>query len=181
MSSSSETTAMLSTQQLNNHMEKDTSEIEGKVETILHKYNMNKNSLISILLEIQSEYNYLPKPALIMISDKLNIRLIEIYTVATFYTVFSLKPRGKFIINVCVGTACHVRGGRRIVENIEKELNVEIGGTTEDMLFTLETVRCLGACALGPVMEINGEYYGHLTTKKADAVLHNLRVKGGNA
>ena len=181
MPSSSETVVMPQTQQSNSHMEIDINGIEEKVDTILNKYDRNKNSLISILLDIQSEYNYLPKGALILVSEKLNIRLIEIYTVATFYTVFSLKPRGKFIINVCVGTACHVRGGQVIADNIQKELNIKIGDTTDDMLFTLETVRCLGACALGPVMEINGEYYGQLTTKKADSVLQIYKTKGAEA
>lgn len=181
MPSSSETVVMPQTQQSNGYMEIDKNEIEEKVDAILNKYERNKNSLISILLDIQSEYNYLPKDALILVSDKLNIRLIEIYTVATFYTVFSLKPRGKYIINVCVGTACHVRGGQVIADNIQKELNIKIGDTTDDMLFTLETVRCLGACALGPVMEINGEYYGQLTTKKADSVLQTYKTQEAGA
>ena len=181
MPSSSETAIMPQTQQSNNHTEIDKNGIEEKVDAILNKYDRNKNSLISILLDIQSEYNYLPKNALILVSEKLNIRLIEIYAVATFYTVFSLKPRGKYIINVCVGTACHVRGGQGIADNIQKELNIKIGDTTDDMLFTLETVRCLGACALGPVMEINGEYYGQLTTKKADSVLQIYKTKEAEA
>ncbi len=181
MPSSSETAVMPQTQESNSHMKIDKNGIEETVDAILNKYYMKKSSLISILLDIQSEYNYLPKHALIMISNKLNIRLIEIYTVATFYTVFSLKPRGKFTINVCVGTACHVRGGRMIVDNIQKELKIDIGDTTEDMLFTLETVRCLGACALGPVMVINGEYYGQLTTKKADAVLQSYKAQEAGA
>ncbi len=155
----------------------DAGEMDRKVEQILNDYGRNKSSLISILLDIQSEYNYLPKDALVMVSDKLNIHLIEIYTVATFYTVFSLKPRGKYVINVCVGTACHVRGGRRIVDKIQKELNIDVGETTGDMQFTLETVRCLGACALGPVMVINGEYYGQLSTKKANTVLQTYIAK----
>ena len=156
-------------------IEEYTDELDYRVENILHKYDGKKSSLISILLDIQSEYNYLPKDALIQVANKLSIRLVEVYAVATFYTVFSLKPRGKYIINVCVGTACHVRGGRRIVDSIQKELNIDVGETTEDKLFTLETVRCLGACALGPVMVINGEYHGQLSTKKADAILQNYR------
>jgi len=155
--------------------------MEATVDNILSRHDNNKNSLISILLDIQSEYNYLPKDTLVMTSDKLNIRLIDIYSVATFYTVFSLEPRGKYIINVCVGTACHVRGGRRIVDKIQKELKIDVGETTEDMQFTLETVRCLGACALGPVMVINGEYYGQLSTKKADTVLQSYKAQEASA
>ena len=180
MPSSSETASLPAQQRTNNNLEGATG-IEEKVETILAKYGSKKSSLISILLDIQSEYNYLPKDALVLVSEKLNIRLIEIYTVATFYTVFSLKPRGKYIINVCVGTACHVRGGRRIVDNLQKELAIDVGETTEDMQFTLETVRCLGACALGPVMVINGEYYGQLNTKKANAVIQTYKTKGAEA
>jgi len=156
-------------------------ELESGVENILNEYRCEKNSLISILLDIQAEYNYLPKDALVTVANKLNIRLIDVYSVATFYKVFSLKPRGKYIINVCVGTACHVRGGRRIVEKIKKRLNIEVGETTEDMLFTLETVRCLGACALGPVMVVNGEYHGQLNAKKADVILQKYAAQEENA
>ncbi|MBA3045248.1 MAG: NADH-quinone oxidoreductase subunit NuoE [Candidatus Thermoplasmatota archaeon] len=151
--------------------------LENITDAVLNRYNYEKHSLISILLDIQTNFNYLPKEAMIMVAEELNIRVIDVYSVATFYTVFSLKPRGKYIINVCVGTACHVRGGRRIVDKIQKELNIDVGETTEDMQFTLETVRCLGACALGPVMVINGEYYGQLSTKKANTILQSYKVQ----
>lgn len=151
-----------------------------KVASILNKYGYKKSELISILLDIQNEYNYLPRDILIMISKELNIPLIKIYSVATFYKVFSLKPRGKHIINVCIGTACHVRGGGKLVENIKKYLNIEIGETTEDRLFTLETVRCLGACALGPVVVIDGEYHGQINTKKVNALLQEYYVQEKN-
>ena len=141
------------------------------IESILDKWNNESASLISILIDIQSEYNYLPKEALIMVADRLNIPLIQIYSLATFYKVFSLKPRGKHIINVCVGTACYVRGGRRIVERIEKMLNIQVDETTSDKKFTLETVRCLGACALGPIVVVDGDYYGQMNTKKVDLLL----------
>ena len=147
-------------------------------ESILKQYNYEKDSLISILLSVQEKFNYLPKEAMVLVAEKLKIRLIDVYSVATFYTVFSLKPRGKYVINVCVGTACHVRGGRRIVERLQKELHIDVGGTTEDMMFTLETVRCLGACSLGPVMVINGEYHGQLSTQKADTILNTYKAKG---
>ena len=151
-----------------------------KVDEIIAHHKMKMSSLIGMLEDVQKQYNYLPKEAIKKIAYELGITAISVYSVATFYKVFSLKPRGKYIINVCVGTACHVRGGRRIVENLQKGLEVEVGETTDDMQFTLETVRCLGACALGPVMEINGEYYGQLTTKKADKVLNDYKMKGGN-
>jgi len=181
MDSTAETMSMSNTYQLNNHIEKITIEMEAKVEVILNKYCMKKSSLISILLEIQSECNYLPKQALETVADKLNLRLIDVYSVATFYKVFSLKPRGKYILSVCLGTACHVRGGGRIVDEIRKELDIDVGETTEDMQFTLETVRCLGACALGPVMVINGEYYGQLTTKKTNTVLQTYKSQRAGA
>ena len=155
--------------------------MESRVENILNKYNCEKSSLISILLDVQAEYNYLPKDAIIMVANRLNIRLIEVYSVATFYKVFSLKPRGKHVISVCSGTACHVRGGNKIVDEIQRKLDIKVGETTEDMLFTLETVRCLGACALGPVVVIDGEYNGQMTTKKVDGLLQKFATREGNA
>ena len=158
----------------------EATEMEDRVNHILNGYDRRKRSLISILLNIQTEYNYLPKDALKLVADKLNIRLIEIYSVATFYKVFSLKPRGKHIISVCLGTACHVRGGGRIVDEIQRELNIKDGETTEDMQFTLETVRCLGACALGPVMVIDGEYYGQVNVKKVGNLLRKFTSQEDN-
>jgi NADH-quinone oxidoreductase subunit E len=151
---------------------KDTSTL---IESILDKWNYDSSCLISILLDVQDEYNYLPQEALSMVAEKLDVPLIKVYSVATFYKVFSLTPRGQHLINVCVGTACHVRGGRRIVERIEKTLNIPAGETTPDMQFTLETVRCLGACALGPVVVLDGEYHGQMSTKKVDALLQQYR------
>jgi NADH-quinone oxidoreductase subunit E len=141
------------------------------VESILSKWNNDDASLISILLDIQSEYNYLPKEALITVAERLNVPLIRVYSAATFYKVFSLKPRGKHIINVCIGTACHVRGGQRIVEEVKRKLDIDVGETTGDKLFTLETVRCLGACALGPVVVVDKDYHGQMNTKKVDVLL----------
>jgi len=150
------------------------------VESILDKWNNEDDSLISILLDIQSEYNYLPKEALVTVANRLNIPLIQVYSVATFYKVFSLKPRGKHIINVCVGTACHVRGGQRIVDEVKRKLNIDVGETTEDKLFTLETVRCLGCCALGPVVFISNAYYSHVTQKMVGTILNKYK-KSENA
>jgi NADH-quinone oxidoreductase subunit E len=150
----------------------DTSAV---VKSILDKWNYDSSCLISILLDIQSEYNYLPQEALVQVSDELGVPLIKVYSVATFYKVFSLEPRGKHLINICVGTACHVRGGRRLVDRVEKTLSIGVGETTPDMQFTLETVRCLGACALGPVVVVDDEYHGHMNTKKLDALLQQYR------
>ena len=180
MPSSSETAPLPTQQRMNNNPE-GAPGIEEKVEAILTKYGSKKSSLISILLEVQSEYNYLPKTALEMIAQKLGIQLIQVYTVATFYKVFSLKPRGKHIINVCMGTACHVRGGSRIVDEVSRQLNIADGETTQDMLFTLETVRCLGTCALGPVLVIDGEYYGQMNAKKVTKLLNTYKPAEASA
>ncbi|MBU7019143.1 MAG: NAD(P)H-dependent oxidoreductase subunit E [Theionarchaea archaeon] len=149
------------------------NDVDNVIKSILNKWNHDSSSLISILLDVQDIYNYLPEEALTLVAEKLNIPLIKVYSVATFYKVFSLTPRGKHIINICVGTACHVRGGRRLVERVEKVLDIGVGETTEDMQFTLETVRCLGACALGPVVVVDGEYHGQMSTKKMDALIQH--------
>ena len=108
---------------------------------------------------INEEYHYLPKNVLNYVSQELKIPFSQVYQVATFYTAFSLKPRGKHTIKVCMGTACHVRGSPRILDEIKRHLKIESGETTEDSLFTLETVNCLGACAIGPVVVIDDKYY----------------------
>ena len=151
------------------------SDTSAVIESILEKWNHDSSCLISILLDIQDEYNYLPKETLIMVAEKLDIPLIDVYSVATFYTVFSLKPRGKHIINVCVGTACHVRGGQRILDRIQRNLSITPGETTDDNLFTLETVRCLGCCAIGPVVVVDDSYYSHVTTKMVETILDTHR------
>ena len=153
------------------------SETLSYVDSVLNKWNNNGSSLISILLEIQLEYNYLPKEALIRVSEKLNIPLIHVYSVATFYKSFSLKPRGKHLITVCLGTACHVRGAPDVLNEIENQLNIDVGETTSDNNFTLETVRCLGTCAIGPVITIDGKYYGQMSSKKIQSILKNMKIK----
>jgi NADH:ubiquinone oxidoreductase subunit E len=130
-----------------------------KIDTILKKYEDQVGVLIQVLQDINSEFNYLPENALRYISDQLDIPLSQIYHVATFYTSFSLIPRGEHLIRVCQGTACHVRGSARVLNEIERILKIKSGETTPDLKFTLETVNCLGACALGPVVVIDGEYY----------------------
>ncbi|HUS04344.1 MAG TPA: NADH-quinone oxidoreductase subunit NuoE [Dehalococcoidia bacterium] len=131
--------------------------------------------LVPILQDIQEHYHYLPEEVLKEVADKLKLPLRDVYGVATFYRSFSLTPKGKHIITVCLGTACHVRGGERIVEIISRELGIRAGDTTEDLKFTLETVNCLGACALGPIVVIDSEYHGQMTTAKAARFLKELR------
>ncbi|PIR16795.1 MAG: NAD(P)H-dependent oxidoreductase subunit E [Deltaproteobacteria bacterium CG11_big_fil_rev_8_21_14_0_20_49_13] len=141
-----------------------------KVDEILKKHGNDVGQLIGILQDVQGEFNYLPKHPLEHVAQKLGIPEAQVYGVATFFKAFSLKPRGKHIVHVCMGTACHVRGAKKILEECERDLQVAAGGTTKDMKFTLETVNCLGACALGPIVVVDGEYHGRITvegTKKA--------------
>jgi NADH-quinone oxidoreductase subunit E len=128
-------------------------------------------SLISVMEDIQSRYRYLPRDALILLSDRLGVPLSRTYSVATFYHAFSLKPRGRFLIRVCLGTACHVRASQRVLEKAQKILKVKPGETTPDGLFTLETVNCMGACALGPIMVIENEYFGQMSPTKVAAAV----------
>lgn len=133
--------------------------------------NSHGDSLISILEEIQERHRYLPREAMILVSRKLGVPLSQTYSVATFYHAFSLKPRGKYLIRVCLGTACHVRGSPRVLEKVCKMLNIRPGDTTPDGLFTLETVNCLGACALGPIMVVENEYFGQMNPTRVEAAL----------
>jgi len=146
-----------------------------KVVSIVGKYNNDRAQLVAILQDIQEEYNYLPKEALVRVSQLLGIPLSQVYNVATFFKAFSLKPRGKHLINVCLGTACHVRGAVRVLEKLERSLDIKSGETTPDFVFTLETVNCMGACALGPVIKVDGEYFGQMNVEKVDHVLMQFR------
>jgi NADH-quinone oxidoreductase subunit E len=131
-------------------------------------------SLIALLSEIQERYHYLPHNALVLLSETLDIPLSQIYGVATFYHAFSLKPRGAHLVRVCMGTACHVRGAPHILNRLETKLNVHAGETTRDRNVTLETVNCLGACALGPIAVVDGKYNGQMDIAKSDRMLKNL-------
>ncbi|MGB5156010.1 NADH-quinone oxidoreductase subunit NuoE family protein [Desulfobacterium sp. N47] len=134
-------------------------------------YNNDKENLIMILQGIQKVYNYLPGAAISYLAVKIGIPLSHIYGVATFYSTFSLKPRGRNIISICLGTACHVRGGERIRESLTNTLNITDGQTTEDKRFTLESVRCIGCCSLGPVIKINEDMHGRITPDKVNPIL----------
>lgn len=150
---------------------------ELHIKSCIAKYNNQKEALISILQDIQDEYNYLPQDALRIVSDTLGIPLIDIVGVATFYRAFSLKPRGKHIITVCLGTACHVRGGMKILDEFEKKLNIKAGETTPDGQFTLETVACLGCCAIGPVVVVDDNYSAQTSIRKVDSIVTKYRKK----
>jgi NADH-quinone oxidoreductase subunit E len=138
---------------------------------ILKKYDGKKEFLICILQDIQNVFEYLPRKALIHVSEKLGIPLIQVYGVATFFKAFSLTPRGGHTCTVCLGTACHVRGAEKILDKIKRSLDIDVGETTKNMQFTLKTVNCLGACALGPMMVVDDDYHGHMTQKKVEEVL----------
>lgn len=149
--------------------------IESKIDQIIDKYVGKEGVLIQLLLEIQRELNWIPREAVKRISEKIKIPESDVYRVASFYTAMSLEPRGKYLVRVCEGTACYVRGAQRILTAAERAIGVKAGETTSDLKFTLQTVNCLGCCALGPVVEINGKYYGLLTPKTLENIISHLR------
>lgn len=142
-----------------------------KVDQIVDKYAGEEGVLIQVLLDVQSEYNWLPPNALRRISERLSVPVSYVHRVASFYKAMSLTPIGRHLIRVCLGTACHVRGGPRILDKVEQLLGTRAGGTTPDEKFTLHRVNCLGCCALGPVMTVDGEAYGKLAGAKVGEVL----------
>jgi NADH-quinone oxidoreductase subunit E len=144
-----------------------------KVEQIVDRYSAQPGALIQLLLDVQSEFNWIPKEAILRISERFQIPISQIYRVASFYKAMSLIPRGKHIVSVCLGTACHVRGGPKIMDKAEEILKIKAGETTPDMKFSLERVNCLGCCALGPVMVVDKDYHGKLTTARVKEVLES--------
>lgn len=144
-----------------------------RIDQIIDKYEGDPSSLIQILLDIQSENRWLPKRALVKVSERLNVPLNQIKHIVTFYKAFSLVPRGRHEIHVCVGTACHVRGAPRVLDTIQDRIGIKPGETDNDLKFSLETVNCVGCCALGPVMVIDGEYHGKMAPAKSEDVLKN--------
>jgi NADH-quinone oxidoreductase subunit E len=148
-------------------------QFKEKVGQVLAKYQHDKSALIDILQDTQSAIGYLPREALEEIQAGLDVPLSRVYSVATFFKAFSLTPRGRHLINVCMGTACHVRGADKVLEQMEKELGIKRGGNTKDLRFTLETVNCVGACALGPMVIIGEDYHGEMTPDKVSEVLKN--------
>jgi len=149
-----------------------------KVEEIIDKYNAERSSLIGIFQDIQAEWRYLPREAIARVVERLGIPVTQAYMVATFYKSFSLVPRGEHEIHVCLGTACHLRGGQRLVENFERTLNVKAGETTADMKFTLETVNCLGACALAPLVRVDQKNYGKMSGDQIAKIIKEYRPDG---
>ncbi|MCK5570388.1 MAG: NADH-quinone oxidoreductase subunit NuoE [Spirochaetes bacterium] len=146
-----------------------------KIDQIIEKFKNEKGTIIGLMQDIHGEYRYLPEEVLLKVSAELDIPMAKLYTLATFYKSFRLEPVGKHHVRVCIGTACHVNGATKIVETLERELGVKSGQTTEDNQFTLETVNCLGACALGPLVLVDGEYHGKIDQGKLKKLLNKYR------
>ncbi len=151
----------------------DTPEIVAR---ILAGHDGAHGALIAVLEEVQSEYGYLPEEALRAVAGQTGRSLVDIYAVATFYRSFSLNPRGRHVIYVCLGTACHVRGAPMVVEEFERRLGIKAGETTHDGEFTLDTVNCLGACALGPIVVVDGRYFSNVDTAEVKGILKDVRA-----
>lgn len=162
-----------------NDMEETCVNKKVKEETrkILEKYPKEKNQLIAILNDIQEKYGYIPKQAQIVISEYLSIPMAEIYGVITFYSRFTLTPKGKYNISICLGTACYVKGSQKILDRAKERLKIEPGEVTEDGKFSIDEVRCVGACGLAPVFMVNDEVYGNATVQQFDKVLDELQQK----
>ncbi|MFW6102212.1 MAG: complex I 24 kDa subunit family protein [Chloroflexota bacterium] len=145
----------------------------GSIDKIIDKYKGDSSALIQVLLEIQSENHWLPKEALDKVSKNLEVPLNQIQHVATFYKAFSLVPRGRHEIQVCMGTACHIRGAPRVLDMVQDLTGIGPGETDPDLKFSLETVNCLGCCAMGPVMVVDGKYHGKTAPAEVEEVLKN--------
>lgn len=148
------------------------------MEDVASGFAKNQKELIHILHKIQEKCGYIPADAITRIANQLKISESEIFGVLTFYKAFALQPKGENQVTVCLGTACHVRGGVQIVEEMERKLKIKVGQTSPDGKFSLETVNCLGCCAIGPVVVVNGKYHSHVTVKKVDSVLKELSNQG---
>lgn len=148
---------------------------QSDLDAIIERYGAKESSILAILQDVQTKEKYLPKEALEHVGARLNIPVNKVYRIATFYRAFSLTPRGRHEVCVCMGTACHVRGAQRIVDQLKLELNIHPGETTKDKNFTLDTVNCLGVCAAGPVVAIDGQYFGKMSPAKVDGTLKKFR------
>ena len=150
-------------------------EMEKKLQEIIAKYRDTRGALIQVLHEAQDVYGYLPLEVQLKISEGLNIPLAEVYGVVSFYTQFTTNPKGKYRVSVCMGTACYVKGSRKVLDKLEEVLGIQAGHTTPDGLFTLNATRCLGACGLAPVMMINEDVYGRLTPDEIPGIIAKYR------
>jgi NADH-quinone oxidoreductase subunit E len=149
--------------------------LRDRVDRIIASYEARPTALIMVLQEVQRAFSYLPREALEQVSARMDLALSQVYGVATFYKAFSLEPRGRHLVSVCTGTACHVRNSQTILERLERDLHVERGHTSVDGEVTLEHVNCVGACALGPVVLVDGKHYGHLTVGGVESLVEVIR------
>ena len=149
----------------------------AKINEICDRYTDEKTPLMMILSDIQKEYGYIPLEVQELVSKKTGVSVAEIYGVVTFYSFFSLKPKGKFIIGVCLGTACYVKGAQQVIDKFSEILGIAPGETTEDGLFTIDALRCIGACGIAPAVTINGKVYPKMTVDKVAAVVEEYRAK----
>lgn len=149
----------------------------SKVDKILESYSCEESALIMILQEIEELYNYLPPWTLRHVSEKLEVPLIQVYGVASYYDAFHLTPRGNHLIRVCLGTACYLRGSARVLESLENKLGIRDGQTTPDLEFSLQAVRCLGACALAPVMTVDDQYFAKMNPRKVSKIFNQVQDK----
>ncbi len=152
-------------------------EKDEELEKMLWVYKQDKDNLIQILNDVQEHYGYIPVHAQKAISEYLSVPMAEIYGVITFYSRFTLKPKGKYHIAVCLGTACYVKGSQKIMDRLEERLGIKTGETSKDGKFSIEATRCVGACGLAPVFTVNGEVYGKATVQKLDQILDELQEK----
>jgi NADH-quinone oxidoreductase subunit E len=149
----------------------------SEVDTIIDKYQGDRSALIQVLLEIQHRNRWLSKDALKQVSQSLGVALTQIYHIVTFYKAFSLTPRGRHSVTVCLGTACQVRGAPHLLDRVTETLKIKEGETSADMQFSLDTVRCLGCCALGPVMVVDSEYYGKPSKKEVEQIISAKEIE----
>ena len=147
----------------------------NELKEILEKYEKDKSNLIQILNQVQEKYGYISQDAQKAISEYLDISMAEVYGVITFYSRFTLKPKGKYNIAVCLGTACFVKGSEKVLDKVKDILKIDVGQTTEDGLFSIEATRCVGACGLAPVFTVNDEVYGKATPEMVESVIKRIR------
>ena len=153
--------------------------MEQQIDAIVDRYGANKQFSLAVLQDTQKTYNYLPREVLVYIAKRLDISPGEVYRLATFFAAFSLQPKGDYVVKVCLGTACHVQGGPRILDQLERDLNIKAGQTTADGKFSVEAVRCLGACALAPVLLVNEDVHGKVSGAAVSRLVEKLNKGPG--
>ena len=148
-----------------------------EMDDLLRGFDREQKDLTRILHKVQAEYGFIPPQAIRRVAEHMNTTENEVYGVLTFYKAFRLRPRGKYLVTVCQGTSCHVRGGAGVFDEMKKELGVEPGGTTQDRMFSLDTVNCLGCCAIGPTVVVNGTYYSQVSVEDVPSIIAEYRKR----